>query len=438
MSEYSRLSDDQSSGVIVAAQSGPLTGEVTVPGAKNSVLKLMAAALLADGVYELSHVPRIGDVDIMAELLTQLGLRIEKIAIPNPEQDGQKLHIVNSGNIATVAPFEIADRIRASVNVVGPLLGRLGEVDIALPGGDDFGGRPIDIHLRGLEAMGATFTFSDDGLIGRANGLYGADISLEFPSVGATENLLMAAVCAAGTTTIANAAREPEIGDLCLMLRSMGAHIEGIGTQQLVIHGVAQTSLQSTTHTTVADRVQAATYMSAVAMCGGDVHVKGAIINHMEMLMSRFTDMGMTIAPTDDGINVRSSGRLSAVDISTLPYPGIATDYKPLLVTMLGVSDGTAVVTENLYPGRFRYIEELRKFGADITIDGHHAVVRGVEHLTGAVVHAPDIRAGAALVVAGLAASGMTEIRDIHHIDRGYDDLVGRLAALGAAVSRVD
>ncbi len=419
------------------AHSDPLKGEITVPGAKNSVLKLMAAALLADGVYELSNVPRIDDVDIMSELLTHLGLRIEKRDSLEPELDGQKLRIVNSGNISTVAPFEVVDRIRASVNVVGPLLGRFGEVDIALPGGDDFGGRPIDIHLRGLEAMGATFIFTDEGLIGRTTGLHGADIMLNFPSVGATENLIMAAVCAVGTTRIANAAREPEISDLCLMLRSMGADIQGDGTQQLVIQGVAQSSLQSTTHTVVSDRVQAATYMSAVAMCGGDIHVKGAVSGHMEMLISRFKDMGMKITPTTDGLQVCREGRLSAVDISTLPYPGIATDYKPLLVTMLAVSNGTGVVTENLYPGRFRYIEELRKFGADITIDGHHALVRGVENLIGAVVHAPDIRAGAALVVAGLAASGMTEIRDIHHIDRGYDDLVGRLARLGASISRV-
>ena len=421
----------------MVAHSDPLKGEITVPGAKNSVLKLMAAALLADGVYELSNVPRIDDVDIMSELLTHLGLRIEKRDSLEPELDGQKLRIVNSGNISTVAPFEVVDRIRASVNVVGPLLGRFGEVDIALPGGDDFGGRPIDIHLRGLEAMGATFIFTDEGLIGRTTGLHGADIMLNFPSVGATENLIMAAVCAVGTTRIANAAREPEISDLCLMLRSMGADIQGDGTQQLVIQGVAQSSLQSTTHTVVSDRVQAATYMSAVAMCGGDIHVKGAVSGHMEMLISRFKDMGMKITPTTDGLQVCREGRLSAVDISTLPYPGIATDYKPLLVTMLAVSNGTGVVTENLYPGRFRYIEELRKFGADITIDGHHALVRGVENLIGAVVHAPDIRAGAALVVAGLAASGMTEIRDIHHIDRGYDDLVGRLARLGASISRV-
>ncbi len=437
MTEFSSLPQDQSSEVVVVAHSDPLKGEITVPGAKNSVLKLMAAALLADGVYELSNVPRIDDVDIMSELLTHLGLRIEKRDSLEPELDGQKLRIVNSGNISTVAPFEVVDRIRASVNVVGPLLGRFGEVDIALPGGDDFGGRPIDIHLRGLEAMGATFIFTDEGLIGRTTGLHGADIMLNFPSVGATENLIMAAVCAVGTTRIANAAREPEISDLCLMLRSMGADIQGDGTQQLVIQGVAQSSLQSTTHTVVSDRVQAATYMSAVAMCGGDIHVKGAVSGHMEMLISRFKDMGMKITPTTDGLQVCREGRLSAVDISTLPYPGIATDYKPLLVTMLAVSNGTGVVTENLYPGRFRYIEELRKFGADITIDGHHALVRGVENLIGAVVHAPDIRAGAALVVAGLAASGMTEIRDIHHIDRGYDDLVGRLARLGASISRV-
>lgn len=429
---------DESGPRIVASQSDALSGEVVVPGAKNSVLKLMAIALMADGVYELTNVPRITDVDFMADLLKHLGLRIRKTLAADPAVDGQRLRIVNEGNLRTDAPFELADRIRASVNVVGPLLARCGSVEIALPGGDDFGGRPIDMHLRGLEAMGATFEVTPMGVRGRARQLRGANITLDFPSVGATENLMTAAVLARGTTTISNAAREPEVVDQCTMLVSMGAQIEGIGTSELVIHGVPQAALTSTKHTVVADRVQAATYVAAVAMCGGDVHVRRAVPGHMEMVLSRYADMGLSIIPVDDGLRVSCNQRLTSIDFATLPYPGIATDYKPLLVTMLSVSNGTGIVTENLYPGRFRYIEELRKLGADISIDGHHAVVRGIDHLTGATVNAPDIRAGAALVVAGLAAHGTTVIHDVFHIDRGYDDLVGRLSALGGIVSRVE
>jgi UDP-N-acetylglucosamine 1-carboxyvinyltransferase len=422
--------------VIVASQSGPLFGEVVVPGAKNSVLKLMAATLLADGTYRLTNVPVIDDVDIMADLLEALGLRISKIAAPLGEV-GQHLEIVNSGAIRPVAPFELADRIRASVNVVGPLLGRFGEIDIALPGGDDFGGRPIDMHLRGLEAMGAVFDVTSDGIVGRCQKLRGADIEFDFPSVGATENILMAAVVAEGTTTLRNAAREPEIVDLCEMLKKMGCRIEGVATSTLVIHGVAPSTLQSVTHCVVTDRVQAATYVAAVGMCGGSIRVERAVAEHMGMMLSRFTDMGISFQIDPDGIVATAPKRLSSIDVATLPYPGVATDYKPLVVAMLSIAQGVGIVTENLYPGRFRYVEELRKLGADISIDGHHAVVRGVDHLRGATVVAPDIRAGAALVVAGLAAQGMTEISDVFHIDRGYDDIVGRLAGLGASVTRI-
>jgi UDP-N-acetylglucosamine 1-carboxyvinyltransferase len=422
--------------VIVASHSGPLSGEVTVPGAKNSVLKLMAAALLADGTTVLSNVPVIADVDIMADLLVALGLRIDYVD-PSSGEVGQRLHIHNNRLITPFAPFELADRIRASVNVVGPLLGRFGEVTISLPGGDDFGGRPIDMHLRGLEAMGAVFIVEDNTVFGNCDRLHGADITLEFPSVGATENILTAAVLADGVTTIRNAAREPEIVDLCAFLSSMGARISGAGTSVITVTGVERDSLVSVAHEVVTDRVQVATYMSAVAMCGGDVFVRRGVPAHMEMLLSRYADMGLTIVPDAAGIHVTSSERMHSIDVATLPFPGVATDYKPLLVAMLSIADTTGIVTENLYPGRFRYIEELRKLGAGITIDGHHAVVRGVDHLTGAVVSAPDIRAGAALVVAGLSARGMTEIHDVHHIDRGYDDLVGRLAALGGVISRV-
>lgn len=422
--------------VIVTSTSGPLEGEVTVPGAKNSVLKLMAAALLADGRHLLTNVPVIDDVSIMTDLLGAVGLGINAVPAPAGET-GQHLEIVNTGAITPVAPFEVADRIRASVNLVGPLLARFGHVDIALPGGDDFGGRPIDMHLRGLEKMGAEFQVTPEGLFGRCGRLQGAAIEFEFPSVGATENIVTAAVLAEGITVIDNAAREPEIVDLCDMLRRMGARIDGAGTNTITVTGVEQQALHPATHEVVTDRVQAATYMAAVAMCRGDVLVRRANLDHMVMLVERFSEMGVSVEPADGGARVRCDGPLRSVNVSTLPYPGFATDYKPLVVAMLAMADGTGIVTENLYPGRFRYVEELRKLGAEIDIDGHHAVVRGVGHLHGAIVNAPDIRAGAALVVAGLAAQGITEIRDVHHIDRGYDDIVGRLAGLGASVSRI-
>jgi UDP-N-acetylglucosamine 1-carboxyvinyltransferase len=415
---------------ILVRRAGPLHGEVVVPGAKNSVLKLMAATLMAEGSYTLTNVPRIADVAIMSDLLAAIGV----CTTPGP---AGTLTMVNAGDIRPVAPYELVERIRASINVLGPLLGRYGRVTLALPGGDDFGSRPIDMHLRGLEAMGAVFELRHGDVEARADRLHGAEITLDFPSVGATENLLTAAVHAKGTTVIDNAAREPEIADLCQMLLSMGADIEGVGSSKLVVHGVEPGALRPTDHRVVPDRIQAATYLAAAAVCGGEIVLRGARADHMDMLLRRFADMGLTVTDTGDGVAMWSHGRLRSIDVATLPYPGIATDYKPLLVTMLAVADGVGIVTENLYPGRFRYVEELQRLGADIRTDGHHAVVRGVERLSGAPVRAPDIRAGAALVVAGLAAEGETTVSGVHHIDRGYDDLVGRLAALGADVHRV-
>ncbi len=417
---------------ILVRQSGPLSGSVVVPGAKNSALKLMAATLLADGDYTITNTPHIADVPIMATLLEALG-----VVVDSSRMDQGILRITNSGSITPVAPYELVEKIRASINVLGPLLGRFGEVRVAMPGGDDFGSRPIDMHLAGLEAMGATFTFAHGDVIGVCERLHGAEITLEFPSVGATENILTAAVFAKGTTVLDNAAREPEITDLATMLVSMGADIEGIGSGTLVIHGVEIGNLHSADHRVVPDRVQAATYMSAVGVAGGEVKVIDAVGEHMDMLLKRFTDMGMRITPVEDGVIAEASGRLKSIDVATLPYPGIATDYKPLIVTMLSVADGVGIVTENLYPGRFRYVEELQRLGADIRTDGHHAVVRGRESLSGAPVRAPDIRAGAALVVAGLVAKGTTVIHDIHHIDRGYEDLVGRLRSIGANIERI-
>ncbi|MCB0999155.1 MAG: UDP-N-acetylglucosamine 1-carboxyvinyltransferase [Acidimicrobiales bacterium] len=421
-----------SDAVVVVHRSGPLRGEVVVPGAKNSVLKLMAATILADGEYRLRNVPDIADVRIMAELLGAIGITTTAAA---DVHDGE-LTLVNRGDLVPVAPYELVERIRASINVLGPLLGRVGRVRLSLPGGDDFGSRPIDMHLSGLEAMGAEITLEHGDVVATAERLHGADITFEFPSVGATENILTAAVHAKGTTVIDNAAREPEISDLCRMLISMGADIEGVGTSRLVVHGVEPGSLHATDHVTVPDRIQAATYVAAAAVTGGELFLRGARAEHMEMLLRRFGDMGLQIVPQHDGLTVFAPERLRSIDVATLPYPGIATDYKPLVVTMLAVGDGVGIVTENLYPGRFRYVEELCRLGADIRTDGHHAVVRGRPSLSGAPVRAPDIRAGAALVVAGLVADGTTTISEVHHIDRGYDDLVGRLAAVGAPIER--
>ena len=419
---------------IVVRGNGPLAGTVAVPGAKNSVLKLMAATLLCDGTFELTNVPDIVDVTIMGDLLEAIGVSIER---PTPD----RLLLTGRGDLTPVAPYELVERIRASINVLGPLLARCGHLRLSMPGGDDFGARPIDMHVAGLEAMGATFKFSHGYLEASADRLHGADITFDFPSVGATENLMTAAVFADGRTTINNAAREPEIADLCEFLIAMGARISGVGTSTLVIDGVERGSLHAVSHHTVPDRIQAATYLAAVAVAGGELDIEGARPEHMTMLLDRFADMGLEITTLSDrghgvGMRVVAPGRLRSIDVATLPYPGIATDYKPLIITMLAVADGVGIVTENLYPGRFRYVEELQRLGADVRTSGHHAVVRGVHRLSGAPVRAHDIRAGAAMVVAGLAAEGETEITGIHHIDRGYDDLVGRLSAVGAHIER--
>ena len=417
---------------ITVHQAPPLRGEVLVPGAKNSVLKLMAACLLADGTFVISNVPGIVDVGIMADLLRAIGVDVDE----NPEY--RVVSITNTGDLIPVAPFELVERIRASINVLGPLLTRCGEVSLSMPGGDDFGSRPIDMHIAGLEAMGAEFEITSDVVTARCDRLRGAEITFDFPSVGATENILTAAVLADGVTTIHNAAREPEIIDLCEFLNGMGAKVEGAGTSTLRIVGVERDSLRACEHETVPDRIQAATYIAACAVTGGELDLLNAQSVHMEMVLSRFRDMGLEIESLPYGLRVSAPERLRSVDVATLPYPGIATDYKPLIITMLSVAQGVGVVTENLYPGRFAYVEELRRLGADIKTDGHHALIRGVDRLVGMPVLAHDIRAGAAMVVAGLAAAGTTTISGVHHIDRGYDDLVGRLRNVGAEIERSD
>ncbi|MGH9086754.1 MAG: UDP-N-acetylglucosamine 1-carboxyvinyltransferase [Acidimicrobiales bacterium] len=419
----------------VVRPNGPLHGVVRAGGAKNSVLKLMAACLLAPGRHELANVPGILDVEIMSEVLTALGASVERLA------DG-RLAVTSpaTADLVPEAPYELVERMRASIVVLGPLLARCGQARVSMPGGDDFGTRPIDIHLHGLTAMGATFDTVHGYVEGRVGDpllrerLVGTMVVLEYPSHTATDNLLMAAVLAKGTTVIENAAREPEVADLAAFLRAMGARISGAGTSRIEVEGVDE--LAPASHAVVPDRVVAATYLAAVGLAGGEIVVEDARIDHIGMLVRKLTAMGLHVEQRPEGLAAAGDGRLRSVDVSTLPYPGVATDYKPLLVAMLTVADGVGIVTENLFSGRFRYVDELRRMGADVRTEGHHAVIRGVSRLSGAPVRAPDIRAGAALVLAGLVAEGETEVSGARHVDRGYDDLAAALRSLGAQVHR--
>ena len=403
-----------------------LDGGIQIGGAKNSALKLMAASLLAEGLTSLSNVPDIADVAIMVELLEAMGVEVQRT--------GHRIDISVPHEIEPVAPYHLVERMRASISVLGPLLARIGRATVAMPGGDDFGSRPIDMHLQGLEQLGATFTHQHGDIQAQAKVLKGAEVFLEFPSVGATENLLMAAVLARGTTTIENAAREPEITDLANFLSQMGALIDGIGTSRLRVDGVER--LEPISYEVIPDRIEAATYLCALAICGGELHLENARAEHMEMLLRKLEEMGMHISEGNGGVRGKVTERLKSADVSTLPYPGLATDYKPFLVAALSVASGAGMVTENIFAGRFRYVDELVRMGAEIKAEGRHAVVRGVERLSGAPVRAHDIRAGAALVIAGLGADGETIISDAHHVDRGYEDLAGKLAAVCAQGSR--
>jgi UDP-N-acetylglucosamine 1-carboxyvinyltransferase len=406
----------------------PLSGTVRLSGAKNSALKLIAACLLADGTHHLHEVPRIDDVETMAELVSAMGVSVER------SPDADLLQVTVPPELVPVAPYELVERMRASIVVLGPLLTRHGYARVSLPGGDDFGHRPIDFHLRAFEAMGAKFTTEHGYVEGHCDRLHGARIVLEFPSHTTTDNIVMAACLAKGGTLIENAAREPEIVDLIEMLNSMGARIVGAGTSRIEIEGVDE--LAPADHTTIPDRVETATYLGAAAVAGGSIFIERARPDHLDMLLEKLRAMGLSITPTSAGLQVERSGPLRAVDVVTLPYPGVATDYMPLIVAMLSVAEGVAIVTENLFRGRFRYVDELRRMAADIRTEGHHIVVRGVRQLSGARVRATDLRAGAALVLAGLGADGETFVSGAEHVDRGYADYAGKLRALGADVER--
>jgi UDP-N-acetylglucosamine 1-carboxyvinyltransferase len=409
--------------------SGPLEGVVHVSGAtKNSGLKQMAAALLAPGVTTLRNMPAVRDLDVMVDLLRAAGARVD---LPEPGT----VTIDASADLVPEAPYELVSRMRASFNVLGPLLARCGEARVALPGGDNIGSRKVDMHLRGLEAMGAGVDVAHGYVHARADVLHGARMVLEFPSVGATENLMCAAVLAKGTSVIENAAREPEVTDLAAFLDRMGAHVLGAGTSTIEIEGVER--LTAETSEIMCDRVEAGTLLMACGIAGGEIELVGIRLEHLEIVVTKLCDMGMRVSPTSDGLWARGPERLRAVDIATLPYPGFATDFMPLAVALMTVAEGSAIVTENVYDGRFQFVDELARMGADVRTEGRHAIVRGVPRLSGAPVQASDVRAGAALVLAGLAADGETTVFGFEHVERGYPDLAGRLHALGADVERV-
>ena len=404
-----------------------LEGTIPVLGAKNAVLKHLVASLLAPGQHVIGNVPRIVDVEIMGRVLTHVGAKCSRdgttVIIDVPEKPNPE------------APLDLVRQMRASILVLGALLARCGEARVALPGGDDFGSRPIDFHVKGLEAMGASFDLSHGVLHASApDGLHGTDVFLEFPSVGATENLLLASVLANGTTTIRNAAREPELADLAEYLSKMGAKIDGAGTSTIEIHGVSD--LSPAVHNAVPDRLEAGTYLVAGAMTGGTVTVEACIPQHLRMELVKLESTGCDVSFGEDWITVSGPDRPTPVDIATLPYPGFHTDMHPQMVAYLSIASGTSMVTENIYAGRFRYLGEINRMGGDINADGQHVVIRGVEGLSGCEVDGCDIRAAAAMTIAGLRAEGETVITNAHHIDRGYDNFIPNLQRLGATITR--
>ena len=408
----------------------PLSGMVRVASAKNAVLPIIVATMLPETPATICDVPDLEDVRTISDVLVSLGVVVEK--------KGSDLVFDAAGLCGMEASYDLVSKMRASFLVMGPLLAKMGRARIALPGGCMIGSRPIDLHLKAFEAMGAEIEITDGYVEARApKGLSGASIYLDFPSVGATENIMMAAVLADGRTVIENAAEEPEIVDLATFLSGMGANIKGAGTNVIRIEGVRM--LEGISHTPIPDRIEAGTFMMAAAMTGGDVVVDNVVTEHLKPLFAKLREAGVTVELEDvDRVRIVSTGKIRSTDIKTLPYPGFPTDMQAQFMALMTVGNGISAVTETVFENRFMHVDELRRMGADIVVEGRRALVRGVPFLQGAFVRATDLRAGAALVLAGLAARGETEVGELHHIDRGYDHLVEKLKGLGASISRVN
>jgi UDP-N-acetylglucosamine 1-carboxyvinyltransferase len=409
----------------------PLHGTIHISGAKNAAVAIIPAALLVDGVCRIENVPQISDVTLILQILQELGADIRTVNRTTVEVDCS--HIRNRQ-----VPYELARKIRASYYLVGALLSRFGWAEVPLPGGCDLGGRPVDQHIKGFVAMGAEVDVRSGLIYARVpNGsrLAGGQVYLDIVSVGATMNIMLAATLAAGLTVIENAAKEPHIVDLANFLNSMGADIRGAGTDVIKIRGVSR--LRGGTYSIIPDQIEAGTYMTAVAAAGGEVLIKNIIPKHLDCITAKLVEMGVEVEEQDDALLLRREGPLSRVNVKTMPYPGFPTDMQPQIASVLCIAQGTSVLTEGVWDNRYRYVDEFRRMGAHIQVDGKVAVIEGVDHLTGAPVHACDLRAGAAMVVAGLAAQGATEIDGIHHIERGYETIVEKLANLGADIQIV-
>ena len=410
----------------------PLFGEVEISGAKNAAVAIIPAALLVDGVCRIENIPQISDVTLCLKILEDLGAGVRSINRHTVEIDCSRIH-------STRTNYDMSRKIRASYYLIGSLLGRFGEAEVAMPGGCNFGGvRPIDQHVKGFAALGAKVSVEGGFIHASVEGrrLKGANIYLDVVSVGATMNIMMAAVMADGVTVIENAAKEPHIVDLANFLNSMGANIRGAGTDTIKIHGVEH--LRGGSYAIIPDQIEAGTYMAAVAAAGGQVLVKNIIPKHIDCITAKLVEMGVEVEENEDTLLVRRTGKLQKTNIKTLPYPGFPTDMQPQITTVLSLAEGTSLVTEGVWGSRYRYVDELKRMGANIQVDDKTAVVEGVDHLTGAPIQAYDLRAGAALVIAALAAHGQSEITQVQYIERGYEDIISKLRALGADIRSVE
>ncbi len=405
-----------------------LHGQVKISGAKNAAVAIIPAVILSDGVCRIENVPDIQDVNLIAQILFEMGASVKRL-------DKSTLEIDPKGIREPVATYDLVRHMRASSYLMGALLGKFKRAEVALPGGCDFGVRPVDQHLKGFTVLGANHIVESGMIKVKADKLVGGHVYLDVVSVGATVNIMLAAVKAEGRTTIENAAKEPHIVDLANFLNSMGADVRGAGTDVIKVNGVKH--LNGTTYSIIPDQIEAGTYMAAVACAGGDVMINNVIPKHLESITAKLREMGVTIEEYDDSVRVIKDRRLRRCNVKTMPHPGFPTDMQPQIAAILTMADGTSIVNEAVWDNRFRYVEELRRMGAEISVDGKLAVIEGVEQLKGAPVKATDLRAGAAMIIAALGAKGKTQIEDIRHIERGYEDVVEKFAAIGADIKKV-